>query len=292
ILAYFKEYTDWSLISFLKFRKDLDNFTGDKATEHFNYRTALERIILLDASNHIKAKESLFRFEWGPPPSKYISVYILLHVATRGSASLGEKSSKSVEKFWTTTKMESIKLNYSMYALDQTIHEKKEIHSIITDGTIADINQVYQCKENSSYQNNNFDESPMYDDHDESYEIDNFFKSPSEKKSSTLFLQKKDNSAKRQQKSSNERGSNEADDEKDKVESEACDSIFISEENDDSGFFSLGSQPISFCDTEGLANLKFTTTKVQELPGRNKDEIQKTITDGSENKPFLVSEEE
>ena len=63
ILAYFKEYTDWSLISFLKFRKDIDNFTGDKATEHFNYRTALERIILLDASNHIKAKESLFRFE-------------------------------------------------------------------------------------------------------------------------------------------------------------------------------------------------------------------------------------
>ncbi|GBB97779.1 hypothetical protein RclHR1_30640003 [Rhizophagus clarus] len=88
---------------------------------------------------------------------------------------------------------------------------------------------------------------------------------------------------KRQQKSSNERGSNKADDEKDKVKTEARDSIFISEENDDSGFFSLGSQPISFCDT---------TTKVQELPGRNKDEIQKTITDGSENKPFLVSEGE
>ncbi|PKY41644.1 hypothetical protein RhiirA4_416823 [Rhizophagus irregularis] len=52
------------------------------------------------------------------------------------------------------------------------------------------------------------------DDHDESDEVDNFFKSPSEKKSSNLFLQKKDNSAKKQQKSSNERGSNEADDEK------------------------------------------------------------------------------
>ena len=38
-----------------------------------------------------------------------------------------------------------------MYALNQTIYEKKEIHSIITDGTIADINQVYQCKENSRY---------------------------------------------------------------------------------------------------------------------------------------------
>ncbi|CAG8438070.1 11572_t:CDS:1, partial [Rhizophagus irregularis] len=46
---------------------------------------------------------------------------------------------------------------------------------------------------------------------DESDEVDNFFKSPSEKK---LSLQKKDNSAKKQQKSSNERGSNEADDEK------------------------------------------------------------------------------
>lgn len=62
-LAYFKENTDWSLISFLKFRKDADNFTGDKATEHFNYRTALERIILLDDSNHFKAKESLISFE-------------------------------------------------------------------------------------------------------------------------------------------------------------------------------------------------------------------------------------
>ncbi|CAG8698731.1 5870_t:CDS:2, partial [Funneliformis mosseae] len=106
-----------------------------------------------------------------------------------------------------------------------------------------------------------FEQDKPKDDHDESDEIDNFFKSPSEKKSSNLFLQKKDNSAKKQQKSSNERGFNEADDEKDKV---------VSEENDDSGFFSLGSQPISFCnasDTEGLA-------------------------DGSENKPFLVSEEE
>ncbi|CAG8609971.1 11357_t:CDS:10, partial [Funneliformis caledonium] len=105
------------------------------------------------------------------------------------------------------------------------------------------------------------------DDHDESYEIDNFFKSPSEKKSSNLFLQEKDNSVKKQQKSSNERGSNEADDEKDKVESEARDSIFISEENDDSGFFSLGSQPVSFCNASDTE-------------------------DGSENKPFLVSEEE
>jgi hypothetical protein len=55
-------------------------------------------------------------------------------------------------------------------------------------------------------------------DHDESYEIDNFFKSPSEKKSSNLFLQKKDNSAKKQQKSSNEQGSNEVDDKKDKIQ--------------------------------------------------------------------------
>ena len=63
ILAYFKEFTDWSLISFLNFRKDADNFTGDKATEHFNYRTALERIVLLDDSNRVKAKECLIRLE-------------------------------------------------------------------------------------------------------------------------------------------------------------------------------------------------------------------------------------
>ncbi|PKK68934.1 hypothetical protein RhiirC2_713004 [Rhizophagus irregularis] len=40
-------------------------------------------------------------------------------------------------------------------------------------------------------------------DNDENYKIDNFFKIPFEKKSSNLFLQKKDNSAKKQQKLSN-----------------------------------------------------------------------------------------
>ncbi|GES98686.1 C2H2-type zinc finger transcription factor [Rhizophagus clarus] len=101
------------------------------------------------------------------------------------------------------------------------------------------------------------------DDHNESYEIDNFFKGPSEKKSSNLFLQKKDNSAKKQQKQSNERGFNEADDEKDKDESEARNSIFISEENDDSGFFSLG-QPAS--DTEGQSPPPLLVTEKHELP--------------------------
>ncbi|CAB5193521.1 unnamed protein product [Rhizophagus irregularis] len=47
------------------------------------------------------------------------------------------------------------------------------------------------------------------------------------------------------------------------------------------------SQPISFCNanntTEDLVNLKFTTIKVNE--------IQKTITNGSKSKLFLVSEE-
>ncbi|CAB4480765.1 unnamed protein product [Rhizophagus irregularis] len=122
-------------------------------------------------SNHVKAKEGLISFE---------------------------KSSKPVEKFWITTKMEPTKLDYSMYALNQTIHEKKELFS---------------------YQNNNSDENPksLDYDHDESDEIDNFFKSSSEKKSSSLFLQKTDNSSKKRRKPSNERGSNGADGEKDKA---------------------------------------------------------------------------
>ncbi|CAG8547403.1 568_t:CDS:2, partial [Rhizophagus irregularis] len=93
--------------------------------------------------------------------------------------------------------MEPTKLDYSMYALNQTIHEKKELFS---------------------YQNNNSDENPksLDYDHDESDEIDNFFKSSSEKKSSSLFLQKTDNSSKKRRKPSNERGSNGADGEKDK----------------------------------------------------------------------------
>ncbi|CAI2192803.1 19295_t:CDS:10, partial [Funneliformis geosporum] len=60
---------------------------------------------------------------------------------------------------------------------------------------------------------------------------------------------------------SNERGiSNEADNEKDKDESEAT---FISEENDDSGFFSLG-QPAS--DTEGQSPPPLLVTEKHELP--------------------------
>ena len=52
---------------------------------------------------------------------------------------------------------------------------------------------------------------------------------------------------------------------------------------------------ITTLNDSALANLKFNATKVnqdQELPGSNKDEIQKTITDGFKNKPFLVFEEE
>ena len=36
-----------------------------------------------------------------------------------------------------------------MFALNKTIYEKKEIYSIVTDSTIADIKQRYQCKENN-----------------------------------------------------------------------------------------------------------------------------------------------
>jgi hypothetical protein len=44
-----------------------------------------------------------------------------------------------------------------------------------------------------------------------------------------------------------------------------------------------------------LSSLKLTATKVnqdQELPGSNKDEIQNSTIDGSENKSFLVSKDE
>ncbi|PKY15318.1 hypothetical protein RhiirB3_401439 [Rhizophagus irregularis] len=90
--------------------------------------------------------------------------------------------------------MESTKLDYSMYALNQTIYEKKELFS---------------------YQNNNSDKNlkSLDYDYDESDKIDNFF----EKKSSSLFLQKTDNSSKKRRKPSNEQGSNGADGEKDKV---------------------------------------------------------------------------
>ncbi|CAG8708360.1 12558_t:CDS:2 [Funneliformis caledonium] len=71
------------------------------------------------------------------------------------------------------------------------------------------------------------------DEYNESDEIDDFFNSSSEKKSSNLFLQEIDNSTKKPRKLSNGQGiSNKADNEKD--EAEAQDSTFISEEDDDS----------------------------------------------------------
>ncbi|CAG8650922.1 3215_t:CDS:10, partial [Ambispora leptoticha] len=64
-----------------------------------------------------------------------------------------------------------------------------------------------------------FEQNKPKDDHDESDEIDKFFKSPSETKSSNLFSQKTDNSTKKRRKLSSERSiANEADDEKDKVD--------------------------------------------------------------------------
>ncbi|CAJ0769769.1 12117_t:CDS:2, partial [Entrophospora sp. SA101] len=81
VQAYFKEYTDWSLVSFLRFRKDADNYTGDKAVEH---KTTLEKIILSDDLNHAKALKYLVNFEDG-------------------------KSSQLVNNFWTSITIESVK---------------------------------------------------------------------------------------------------------------------------------------------------------------------------------------
>nr|CAG8504800.1 7802_t:CDS:2 [Entrophospora candida] len=120
VQAYFKEYTDWSLVSFLRFRKDADNFTGDKAVEHFNYKTTLEKIILSDDLNRAKVLECLVNFE-------------------------DEKSSQLVNNFWTSITIESVKLlDYSLYALNKTIYEKKEIHAIITDDTVTNIKRQYK----------------------------------------------------------------------------------------------------------------------------------------------------
>lgn len=87
--------------------------------------------------------------------------------------------------------MESIKSDYSMYALNQTIYEKKEIHSIVTDGTIIDIKRQYQCEENNeesggpSYKNNNSDENPKsLDGLDD--ELGNFFKNSGEQSTNSF----------------------------------------------------------------------------------------------------------
>ena len=63
VQAYFEEHIDWSLILFLRFRKDADSFTSDKAVEHFNYKTTLEKIILSDDLNRAKALKCLVNFE-------------------------------------------------------------------------------------------------------------------------------------------------------------------------------------------------------------------------------------
>ncbi|CAB4434737.1 unnamed protein product [Rhizophagus irregularis] len=64
------------------------------------------------------------------------------------------------------------------------------------------------------------------------------------------------------------------------------------------GIAQATSQSQSYASTlndSALSSLKLIATKVnqdQELPGSNKDEIQNSTIDGSENKSFLVSEDE
>ncbi|KAF0436972.1 hypothetical protein F8M41_004549 [Gigaspora margarita] len=122
IPSYFKKNKDWSLLSFLYFRKYANNFVANKATEHLNYKKALEIIILLDSSNRVKAERCLVRFKV-------------------------EKLSESVIQFWKIVMMESIEYNYSMHALNTTIYEKSKIHEIVSDSTIAEIEQNYRCNE-------------------------------------------------------------------------------------------------------------------------------------------------
>lgn len=62
IQCYFEENTTWSLISFLKYRRESVDFTGDKATEHSLYKRALQDIISKNEETYTQAKECLANF--------------------------------------------------------------------------------------------------------------------------------------------------------------------------------------------------------------------------------------
>jgi hypothetical protein len=63
ISSYFKGKNKWSLLSFLKHRREDPDFTGDKAKEHLKYKNALKHIANSGGSESSQAKGCLINFE-------------------------------------------------------------------------------------------------------------------------------------------------------------------------------------------------------------------------------------
>ena len=52
-IKYFEDNESWSLIAFLRYRQQANNFTRDRLQEHRNYKKALDKII---SNNESKEK--------------------------------------------------------------------------------------------------------------------------------------------------------------------------------------------------------------------------------------------
>ncbi|CAG8456428.1 17373_t:CDS:2 [Acaulospora colombiana] len=143
--TYFEENKTWSLIAFLRYRRDAHDFTKDRLIEHRKYKKELEDII--------SDNKDYGNPEWPADCALagYCELRLLLgnrlrlycHDATRNCVFLFERISPAVEAFWISDEIQLTKLNYAKSALSKTIDETQKIREVVSVEVIDTIGNQY-----------------------------------------------------------------------------------------------------------------------------------------------------
>ncbi|RIA85522.1 hypothetical protein C1645_808223 [Glomus cerebriforme] len=125
IEGFFKTTVTWSLIRFLQYRKEVDDFTYSKRQEHRLYWSALK------ALSDDQAETSLLNFE-------------------------DEKSSEAVKNFWllidkerSKHEIENIQLDYTKRVLNDTNNETHQIRTVATNNAIKTLKHALEGDESN-----------------------------------------------------------------------------------------------------------------------------------------------
>ncbi|CAG8678446.1 3463_t:CDS:2, partial [Acaulospora morrowiae] len=142
IEEFFKDTGTWSLIKFLQYRKEVDDFTYSKRREHRLYKSALK------ALSGDQAEICLLNFEVGEGELRLPSDAFV--------PSVEEKFSETVKNFWILIdkerfkhEIENIKLDYTKRVLSDTNNETHQIRTIVTDNAIKTLKHALEGDESN-----------------------------------------------------------------------------------------------------------------------------------------------
>ncbi|CAG8712066.1 1499_t:CDS:2 [Funneliformis caledonium] len=164
IEGFFKTTVTWSLIRFLQYRKEVDDFTYSKRQEHRLYRSALK------ALSDDQAETSLLNFEPSSAitqPDAFVplvvslcpvlcNLYLDVALSLVDPIILDEKSSEAVKNFWllidkerSKHEIENIQLDYTKRVLNDTNNETHQIRTVATNNAIKTLKHALEGDESN-----------------------------------------------------------------------------------------------------------------------------------------------